>query len=90
MHKEISRLGRAGTARKCIKKHAARVKLLFCLLREIVIRDGSLEKCWEGEGGGDFKTCKIDARLFFFEHVIKVEIFFFPSRGIYIFFGQNP
>ena len=38
--------------------------------------------------GGDFKTFKIDARRFFLEHVIKVGIFFFSSKGIYIFLAK--
>ena len=57
-----------------------------------LLRDGSLEKCWEGGGGGGGVVILRHARLmqdFFFEHVIKVEIFFFPSKGIH-FFGQNP
>ena len=39
-------------------------------------------------GAGDFKKCKIDARLFF-EHVIRWKSFFSLLGHIY-FFGQNP
>ena len=56
---EISRLGRAGTARKCTKKHGARAKLLFCLLREIIKGWIIRKVLGRGGGGGDFKTCKI-------------------------------
>ena len=41
-----------------------------------------------GGVGGDFKTFKIDARRFFLEHVIKVGIFFFSSKSIYIFLAK--
>ena len=78
-----------GRPRKFTKKQAARAKLLFCLLREIIKGWIIIKELGRGGGvGGDFKTFKIDARRFFLEHVIKVGIFFFSSKSIYIFLAK--
>ena len=56
-----------GRPRKFTKKQAARAKLLFCLLREIIKGWIIIKELERGGGGvgGDFKTFKIDARRCF-------------------------